>query len=160
MEEKVNKVNLDSRSMVRNLCSWDLYFNNINYPGDVVIKANATLSILNSEIASQCSNNNIFFVGTDGQGSHARVYVENPELRIYVGFDSEDGKRKQNILTDEKCKNILELKTQKAFEKRVQEEIITDPEKEKILSYAKKIKINDYGKISFLEEYTGKKFRE
>lgn len=158
-ENNTNKVNLDSRSMVRNLCSWDIYFNSINNPGDFVIKANATLSMLNSEIVSQCSNNNIFFVGTDNQGSHARVYIENPDLRIYVGFESEDGKTKQNILNDEKCAEILEIKTQKSFEKKVKEEIITEHEKEKILAYARKIKFNDFDKISFLEEHTNKKFR-
>lgn len=158
-ENTENKVNLDSRSMVRNLCPWDVYFNAINNPGDFVIKANGTLSMLNSEIASQCSNSNIFFVGTDSQGSHARVYIENPELRIYVGFDSEDGKIKQNILTDEKCQDLLEIKTQKSFEKKIQEEIVTEHEKDRILAYARKIKFNDFDKISFLEEYTNKKFK-
>lgn len=152
-------INMDERSMVRNLCNWDIYFNLVNTIGDIMIKANATRELLNGEIVSQINNNNIFFVGTDGLGSHARIYIENPELRQYVGFETEDSKRKQDIITDEKCDYILNLKTQKSFEDNVKKSIITEHEKDKIMNYARKIKFNDFEKINYLEVYTSRKYK-
>jgi hypothetical protein len=158
MEVNIMELNMDSRSTIKNLCSWDIYFALID-GGDKTIKANGTIDLVNRDIVSLCNNNNIFFSGTDGQGSHARVLIENPTLRVYVGFESEDRKRKQNILTDDKCEYILNLKTMNAFEKNIKEEVVTEAEKEKIMVYARKSKLNDYDKISFLEQHTGKKFR-
>lgn len=152
-------INMDGRTTCKSLAEWDLYFA-LTDGGDKKIKANGTIDLVNRDIISLCNNNNIFFVGVDGEGSHARVYIEDPEIRIYVGFETEDGKKKQNILTDEKCQKILELKTKSAFEKNIREEVITEAEKQKIISYAKKIKLNDYDKISFIEQYTNRKYRE
>lgn len=158
--EKVERiVNMDSHSTCKNLCNWDLHFALVGNTGDIVIKANGTRDLLNREIISLCNNSNIFFTGSDGQGSHARIYVENENVRIHIGFDSEDGKRKQQILTDEKCKYILELKTQKSFEENIKKEVVTDAEKDKIIQYARKSKLNDFDKIEFIQEHTGKKFK-
>jgi len=156
----MEKINMDSRSTIKNLCNWDVYFNLINTVGDVMIKANATRELLNGEIVSQVNNNNVFFVGTDGLGSHARIYIENPELRQYIGFESNDGKKKQDIITDDKCEYIFNLKTQKAFEDNVNKSIVTEHEKDKIMEYARKNKINDFEKIYFLENYTNRKFKQ
>ena len=60
-------------------------------------------------------NQNVMFVGT-GNGNHARIYIENPELRKYVGFDSEDGKQQQFILTEEECQKIFDYKTLPTFQ--------------------------------------------
>lgn len=151
--------NMDSYTTIRSLCSWDLHFAipSINN-ADKVIKANGTIDLLNREIKLCCDNNNTFFVGT-GKGEHARVYIEDDNMRIFVGFDSEDGKRKQNILTEEKCQKLFDYKTQSTFEKKVQEDISTEAEKDFIMSFARKNKINDFEKISFLEQYTNKKFK-
>ena len=158
--EKVKKFNMEenmhSHTTVLNLCNWSVYFTVEGV--EKKIKANGTIDLLNREIVSACNNNDIFFAGT-GQGSHARVYIENEDIRKHVGFESEDGKRKQNILNDEKCQYILDLKTQKTFEKHVTEEIITLHEKDKIMTYARKIKLNDFEKIDFLEKHCSKKYR-
>lgn len=160
MENEKTKVNMDSHSTVINLCNWDIYFSLLGANGgDIMIQKNGSRDLLNRDIVSLCNNNNIFFTGVDNKGSHARVYIENPDLRVYVGFDSEDGKTKQNILTDEKCDYIFNLKTQKSFEENVKKEVITEAEKDKIISYARKVKLNDFDKIYFLEQHTNKKFR-
>jgi len=151
--------NMDSYSTCHNLCDNTIYYSLIE-GGDRKIAANGYLDMLNRDIVSLCNNSNIFFVGTDGRGSNARIYIQNPDLRVYVGFDSQDGKYTQQVLSDELCQEILDSKTQKQFEKTVNDKIISYHEKIHIMNYARKVKLNDFDRISFLEEYCGKKFKE
>jgi len=150
--------NMDSYSTLLSLCDHDIYFALVQ-GGDILLKANATRDLLNRDIVSLCNNSNVFFVGT-GNGANARIYIQNPELRVYVGFDSLDGKTKQQVLTDTICQEIFDIKTQKQFEKEVNDKIISYHEKVHIMNYAKKNKLDSFDRISFLEEYTGKKFKE
>jgi len=150
---------MDSYSSLQNLADNDIYFSLVQ-GGDQTIKANGYLDLLNRDIVSLRNNSNVFFVGTDSKGSHARIYIQNPDLRIYVGFDSEDGKVKQQVLTDEVCQEIFDIKSQKQFEKMVQEKIVSYHEKVRIMNYAKKVKLDSFEKITFLETHSGKKFKE
>jgi len=163
MENKVDKkINLNDNTMVENLCNWTIYFglkNAFTKDAEMMIPANSSRSLLNNEIVSQIQDGDVFFVGTDGKGSHARVYIDSAEMRQFVGFESEDGKIKQNIISPEKCQKFFDYKNQATFEKNVQEEIITEAEKDYIMAYARKNKINDFEKISYLENYTNKKYK-
>ena len=152
-------IDMNSRSKVKNLCEWNDSWERYSMEGDEFIKANQTVYIPNMEIETQNQNNNLFINGTDAIGSHARVYIENAEMREHLGFDNKEEKRVQLILNDEKCKEIFEYKTFNIFKKHVTENIITNQEKSKIVSYAKKMKINDYDKIQYLTEYTGLSFK-
>jgi len=152
-------IDMNSRSKVRNLCDWPVSSVWYSMDGDEFIKANQTVYIPNMEIETQVQNKNLFLSGTDGIGSHARCYIENPEMREHLGFDNKEEKRIQLILTDEKCKEIFDYKTFSTFKKHVTENIITNQEKSKIVNYAKKNKINDYDKIQFLSEFTGLPFK-
>lgn len=149
-------LNMDEKIAIKNLCNWDLGFRRIESVGDVSIPPNATVRTLTrSEVIAQCQSNNTLFVGTDGMGSHARIYIVDKPTRIEVGFETEDSKETQNILSEDTMKSIYDLKTISAFKKRVKENVITHAEKSKFAEYAKKAKINDYDKIKFVEEYTG-----
>jgi hypothetical protein len=152
-------INLNDKSKVKNLCPWAISWMRQNTDGDEFIKANQVVYITNSEIETQVQNGNTFFVGTSN-GDHARCYIENPEMREYLGFDNPSEKRNQLILNDEKCKQIFEYKTFSTFKKHIEEEVITNQEKAMIVNYAKKSKINDYDKVKFIEEYTQIPFKE
>ena len=152
-------IDMNSRSKVKNLCDWNVSWERFSMEGDEFIKANQTVYIPNMEIETQVQNNNLFFSGTDTLGSHSRVYIENPEMREHLGFDNKEEKRVQLILNDEKCKEIFEYKTFNTFKKHVAENIITNQEKSKIVSYAKKNKINNYEQIQYLIEFTGLSFK-
>lgn len=151
-------IDMNSRSKVKNLCEWNISWERYSMEGDEFIKANQTVYIPNMEIETQVQNNNLFFIGT-GNGDHARVMIENAEMREHLGFDNKEEKRVQLILNDEKCKEIFEYKTFSVFKKHVAENIITNQEKSKIVSYAKKMKINNYEQIQFLIEFTGLSFK-
>jgi len=149
---------MNDKSKVINLCSYPVSWKRITLIGDEYIKGGASVYILNSELETQKDGGNQFIAGTDGLGSHAQVYIENPELREYFLFDNKEEKRTQLIVDDEKCKHILELKTPSSFKKNLKETIITNHEKLKIMEYARKSKLNDYDKIKELEEYCGINF--
>lgn len=151
-------VDLDKRSSVRNLCPWPVSFRLHTSGAEVLINPGEKTLLNNQEIALLCENGNIMFVGT-GNGNHARVYIENPELRKYVGFESDDGKERQFILDNEVCKKIFEYKTLSTFKQHVEKAVVYDHEKHIIMDYARKNKINDFDKIDFLQNFTGLKFK-
>ena len=153
------ELDMNGKSKVKNLCPWNVSWENINNSSDEFIKANQVVYINNTEIEVQVQNGNGFFCGTDSIGSHARVYIENPELREYLGFDNKQEKRTQLILNEDKCKEIFEYKTFNTFKKHIEENVVTNQEKAMIVNYAKKAKINDYDRIQFLEIYCGIPFK-
>ncbi len=152
-------IDMNSRSKVKNLCDWNISWERYSMEGDEFIKSGQTVYIPNMEIETQVQNNNLFFVGT-GNGDHARVYIENVEMREHLGFDNKEEKRTQLILNDEKCKEFFEYKTISTFKKHITENVITNQEKSKIVNYAKKTKVNNHEQIRFLETYTGLKIDE
>lgn len=96
------------------------------------------------------------FVGTDGIGTHAKIYIDDKESRIHLGFESDNST--QNVIDQEAINKILAIKTQKSFEDNVKKSVKSDAEKAQLFEIAKSAGINDHSKIKFIEEYTGFKF--
>lgn len=151
-------VNMNDKSKVINLCNYPVSWKRITAMGDEYLKANASVYIANFELESQKDSGNLFIAGTDGLGSHAEVYIENPELREYFMFDNKEEKKTQLIVNDEICKALFEYKQLSAFKKHLADTIANNHEKLKIMDYARKNKINDYEKIKALEDHCGMKF--
>ncbi|MEH7758093.1 hypothetical protein [Bacillus pumilus] len=149
-------IDLDKKIKVKNLCSWDLYFKKFESNGDFKLPANGVRQITVAEVQSQVYDNVKMFAGTDGVGSHAKIYIDDKETRVHLGFESDD--TTQNVIDQETIKKILTLKTQKSFEDNVKKSIKLDSEKAQLFEVAKDSKINDHSKIKFIEEYTGFKF--
>ncbi len=152
-------LDLQKRSSIKNLCPWDVSFTLPISNANIFLEANKKTSINNEELIGLCENGNVMFAGT-GNGNHARIYVENEELRKYIGYDSEDGKTKQFVLTDEECQKILDFKTVSTFKKHLEENVIANHEKAKIMEYARKVKLNDYEKIVEIENHCNIKFKK
>jgi len=144
MSEKVSIVNLTP---------WSQGFTRINTVGSVSLPAYGRMNIEREEVSSQCYNRNIQFVGIDGQGSHARIYIEDADLRKEFEFDAET--RKQNVLTDEKLAKLFEYKRMSDFEKNLKECVVIHAERFVLVDYIKKHKINDYEKIRAVERLVG-----
>ena len=138
-------LNMDEKIQIRNLCNWAVSFKRIDSVGDVLVPANSTMRIARGEVFTQVQSGNNLFTGTDGIGSHARIYIDDKDTRVELDFESEDGKKTQNIISDDKIKEIFAIKTKTAFEKAV------------ISNAVKKFKFNEYDRIKFIEEYTGMK---
>lgn len=159
MFDLANEINKSERSTVRNMCPWTVSFTLPISGGSVLLGAYKKTSVNNEELISLIENSNIMFVGT-GEGNHARIYVENEQIRKYVGFDDEESKKKQFVLNDDECQRILDYKTFATFKKHMEESVISNHEKAKIIEYARKIKVNDYEKIDYLESYCQMPFKK
>ncbi len=152
--------NMDKKVWVRSLCDWRLSFPRQEGSGDISFKPNGRIRLTVAEIQAQVFNGSKFFGGEDGQGSHARLYIEDKEVRVLVGFEEEDAKSKQEILDKETVEKLLSYKTPSSFEKNVKEKVKTNAEKNFFAEEAKRQKLNDFDKIKFIEEYTGYKFNK
>lgn len=149
------ELNLDQKVTVKNIAGWSVGFARIDGIGDVTITAEGSTRLSRNEIISQVQNGNRLFTGTDGNGSHATLYIDDAPTRKEIGFDSEDGKDKQVVFNDAAITKVFALKTQSVFEKNLAEIIQTRAEKYAVIQAIKRLKINDYSKIRFVEDYTG-----
>ena len=152
-------LDLQKRSYIKNLCPWSVSFTLPISNASVLLGAEKKTSINNEELVALLENQNVMFAG-NGNGNHARISVENEELLKYVGWVSEDGKTRPFILTDDECQKILDYKTISTFRKHLEEDIVANHEKAKIVEYARKIKLNDYERIVALENHCGIKFKK
>ena len=152
-------LDMQKRSPIKNTCPWLISFTLPISNASVLLGANKKTSVNNEELVALCENSNPMFAGT-GNGNHARICIENEELLKYLGWISEDGKEKPFVLTDEECQKILDYKTISTFKKHLEEDVVANHEKAKIIEYARKVKLNDYEKIVELEKHTNIKFKE
>lgn len=148
-------LNMDEKISVRNLCEWAVSFKRQDTVGDVLINANTTIRLPRGEVISQVQSGNNLFSGTDGVGSHARIYIEDKDTRVELDFEDAEGKKSQLIVDDGKIKELFTIKTKTAFEKAIKEAIVTNAEKAKLVGSVKKFKFNEFDKIQFIQEYTG-----
>lgn len=151
----MSELNMDEKVTVLNIASWNVGFPNLTAHGDTTIAPNGKVRMRRDEIDAQVSNGNKLFTGIDSKGSHATLFIDDEPTRKYLEFDTDD--EKQTVLTDEKIKAWFELKTLKAFEKNVKENVVTMAEKSYLKSAIKRMKFDSYEKISFCDEYC--KFR-
>lgn len=148
-------LNMDEKVLVKSIAGWDVGFSKKDgtFVGDITIPANGSMRLARSEILSQIQYNNKLFVGTDGLGSHATLYTDDKFTKIEAGFETEDGKTKQKILTEDRVKEMFELKTLTTFKKHLEDTVVTRAEKYAFIGFIKKLKFNDYDKIKAAEEH-------
>lgn len=152
--EVIEEINLDQKVTVKNIAGWEVGFARIVDIGDVLIMPEGSTRLSRNEIIAQVQNGNRLFVGIDGKGSHATLYIDDAITRKEIDFDSQDGKVKQIIFTDNVVSDLFKM-AQSDFEKVLPETIKTRAEKYAIIQTIKKLKLNDYNKIRFIENYTG-----
>ena len=151
------ELNLEQKVTVKNIAGWPVGFARIDGVGDVSITAEGSTRLSRNEIISQVQNGNRLFIGIDGKGSHATIFIDDAPTRKEVGFDSEDGTEEQIVFTDALVTKVFSIKTKASFEKGFTEAFKTRAEKFAVIQAIKRLKINDYSKIRFAEDYTGYK---
>lgn len=152
-----NQLNMEEKVTVINLAPWNVGFNNKTIPGASSFAPKAKVRLKRDEVIYQVNAGNRLLAGLDEFGSHATLYIDDEATRKYLEFDSADGKRKQNVISDEKVQKWFELKTQSAFVKNIKENVITMAEKSYVLDAIKRLHLDSYEKISFCQEHC--KFR-
>lgn len=158
-EEKNNEeIRLDKKVTVRSIAPWTTGTTRKTSVGDITIPALGTVLLSREEIIAQGQNGNTLITGTDGVGSHATWYIEDDFTRNELSFDTDS--KKQDFLSQDTIKKIFELKTQKSFEENIKKSVVTRAEKIYLLHTIKTLKLNDYTKNAFCEEYCGRRIAE
>lgn len=159
-EEKTEKkieeeLNLDAKVTVKNLAGWKVTFSRLHDGvGDIIIAEEGKQRLSRNEVQAQINSGNKLFVGVDGNGSHATLYIEDAPTRQLVGFEDEESK--QLVFTDDIVKKLFSM-SDNDFEKNLQIYIVTRAEKYAFIEAIKRLKYNDYRKIMLASNYTGYK---
>lgn len=146
-------LSMDEKILIKNLCEWNIYFKRINGVGDISLPPKTTVKIDRGEVISQVQTNNVFFVGSDGKGSHARIFIEDKPTRIECGFETEE--KEQDVITESKVKEIFTAKNFNTFKKGIENIAKSHAEKVTLVNLVKKLNLNEYDKIKFIEAHTG-----
>lgn len=146
-------LSMDEKILIKNLCEWNIYFKRINGVGDISLPPKTTVKIDRGEVISQVQTNNVFFVGSDGKGSHARIFIEDKPTRIECGFETEE--KEQEVITESKVKEIFTAKNFNTFKKGIENIAKSHAEKATLVNLVKKLNLNEYDKIKFIESHTG-----
>lgn len=159
MAEKSNEeIRLDKKVVVRSIAPWTTGSTRKISVGDITIPALGTVLLSREEIIAQGQNGNTLLTGIDGLGSHATWYIEDDYTRNELSFDIEG--KKQQFLTQDTIKKFFDLKTQKSFEENIRKNVVTRAEKFYLLNTIKNLKLNDYAKNAFCEDYCGRRIVE
>lgn len=154
-EIKERPLDLEEKVKVTSIADWEVEFNRLEGLGSIRFSGQGSVRIPRSEIIAQVQNNNKLFCGIDGKGSHATLFIDDVPTRIEVGFESKDGKIKQVVFGDDVVVKLFNCKNQATFESSLKETIKTRSEKFALIKAIPRLKINDFSKIRFAEQYTG-----
>ncbi len=154
-KSKTEEIRMEDKITLTSIAPWHTGFARILTVGDVAIAPHGVVRLSREEVLAQGQSGNKLITGIDGMGSHATVYIEDEWTRKELGFDTEE--KKQTVISKKLVKDMFDKKTLPAFKKAVEENIVTRAEKFSLLSIIKTLKINEYDKIAFCEEYCGAK---
>jgi len=148
------ELNLETKVTVKSIADWTVGFaRRADGYGDITIAPKGSVRLSRNEIITQVQNGNKLFSGTDGLGSHATLIIEDTPTRIEVGFEGENFRQK--VFSDELVDELFHIESTEKFEMKFKESIRTRAEKYAVIDAIKRLQINDYSKIRFVENYTG-----
>lgn len=153
------ELNLEQKITVKNIAGWTVGFARLGGLGDVTITGDGSMRLSRAEVIAQVQNNNTLFVGIDGRGGHATLFIDDEATRKEVGFDSEDGSTKQEFFNDTVVSELFALKKIDVFKQRFRERVRTRAEQYAAIKSIQRLNLNDYMKIKFVEDYTGYKLQ-
>lgn len=154
--EDYTSSSFDENKSIRilNLTNWNLTFrlSGNGESGDILIPPKGTAFLKRNEIQSQVRNNNTLFVGVDGRGSHAEIYIDDIATRCWLGFETPN--KPQLIFTKQIVSDLFDLPNDE-FEEMLSKYIVTRAEKVAFKDAIEELKINDYSKIRFAAQHLG-----
>lgn len=116
-------------------------------------KAHQIVTVKVQDLIAVAPNTKLF-TGEDGSGTNAMLYIEDNDLRKYLGFDKFDAEGKlvkQSVLDEKTVLKIIKEKDEEIFKKSIVE-IFNNIIKKRILEdVIKKTEFNDARKIKYIE---------
>ena len=149
-----NNFNVNENIVVKNLTGAPVGWIKVNgQGGEINIPPHTSILVDRMEVISKVQSGSILFCGENGDFTHTHLYIDDKPTRVYLGIETEESE--QSVISENKIKSAFDCKTQKAFEKAITDLAVTFSEKKMLVDTIKKLGINDYKKIKFVEEYTG-----
>lgn len=156
IEKPVEEDNrLDKKINVRSIAPWITGAPRVTTNGDISVPPKGTVLLSREEVIAQAQNGNRLINGTDSVGSHATWYIDDVFTRSELSFDIPDENKSQIFLTKNIVKEIFAIKSQKDFESKIENRVVTRAEKAYLIECIKEFNFNDYRKIDFCVRYTG-----
>jgi hypothetical protein len=148
----------ETKVLLQNLTSWNLYFKRVSGVGDIKIPAGIkSFGIAFEEIQMQIQIGNTMFTGTDGFGSHARIRIIDDAARAALfGIEGEEAS-KPSLLTVDSVRELLGVRNREAFAARLEELAVTDAEKRMVGDLAKEAGVAnaEAWKVEAIEKASG-----
>ena len=146
----MSETRMKEKVKVTNLAPWPVYFSRKLTNGDVKVPANGTVPLDRMEAEAQLYECNRLLVGLDGYGAHAHLIIDDAELKAQFGIPEE-----QRVLSDEVLDKVFDLKSMSAFTKKVDELVVMDYERHRLIDYIQRKKVNDFAKVRYAEKVAG-----
>jgi hypothetical protein len=141
------------RVTVRNTTSIETWFKCLEKSMDAVVPPKGRIPFPISEILLQCESHNPDFVGYNYDGKHATFYLEDKDLRIYLGFESENGKNKQEVIDEQSILNMFDAANLATFVDLLKDKIVTNGEKQTLRDVLESGKVNAFDRIEAAKSY-------
>ena len=87
---ETKELNLEQKVTVKSIAGWNVGFPKLTETGDALIAPGGSARFTRNEIITQVQNGNKLFVGIDGMGSHATLYIEDADTRKELEFDTDE----------------------------------------------------------------------
>ena len=153
MENTEKTMDLSRRVTIRNTTNIDTYFRYIEKPGDAFVAKKSKLPLAISEIIAQCDSGNPDFIGHGRDGKHCTFYIEDKDVRVYLGFETEDGKTKQEVVDEQAIIDIFEAANLQTFLTLLQTKVVTDGEKQTLRDVIASGNVNAHDKMEIATKY-------
>ncbi len=150
---QTKKLDMNDKVNVRNCHSIELWVNLTERTGSQKITGRNTALFTVGEILQQKYNDNVNFVGINGQGDHASAYIMDRDVRIECGFESADGKRVQLIVDEKAIIDMFNIDRIDTFYENLQSKVITLAEKQTLRECINTGKVNSHDKIELCKKY-------
>lgn len=159
MEEKFfDPMDTNRKVNVKNLTPIDTFVILKERPGETKVPRNGSALFTVGEIMQQCLLSNNLFVGPNRDGKHVALYVTDKDLRIHLGFESEDGKKIQDITNEDSLLKLFEDTNLERFYNNLKDQIITIGEKQILREIIKSGKVNAYDKIEIAKKFLSNEY--
>ena len=153
MENTERTLDLSRRVTIRNTTNIDTYFRYALKDADAKVAKKARLSISVEELIAQADNANPDFVGYNRDGSHATFYIEDKEMRVYLGFETDDGKVKQEVIDEQAIIDLFDAANLTTFINQLKSKVVTPGEKQTLRDIIASDKVNAHDKIELATAY-------
>ena len=146
-------LDLTRKVTVKNMTNLDTYVILMERPGSIKVPRKGTALFTIGELMQQYYASVITFVGPGRDGSHADLYIMDKDVRVECGFETDDGKRVQEVNDEKVITDLFNIEKIDVFYDSLKRKIITLGEKQTLRSIISSGKVDSHEKIQIAQKY-------